>query len=182
MEDVGQLISEFVEERVENPREGEQELWSTGVSACLFSVAFEVLVHRRDLTKGQEACEDSINAALDATARHAAKWIDQRLGRTMLPAEKNLPPIHVDLYPEIRRHLNIYFDEALTALAQRGYAINVARSHACFAMLGSAIEEMILRGWIKDANLAANFRQNYFERAESMSLEIRHLLEKKAKS
>jgi len=182
MEDIGQLISEFVAERVENPRKGEQKLWPTGVYACLFSVAFEVLVHCRDLTKGQQACEELINAALDATARHAAKWIDQSLGRTMLTDEKHLPPIPVDLYPEIPHHLNIYFDEALTALAQRGYAINVARSHACFAMLGSAIEEMILRGWVKDAKLAANLRQKYFEQAECMSLEIRHLLEKKAKS
>ena len=182
MEDIGQLISEFVEERVENPREGEQELWPTGVYACLFSVALEVLVHCRDLTKGQEAAEETINATLDATARHASKWIGQRLGRTMLPAEKNLLPIHIDIYPEIRHHLNLYFSETLNVLTDRGYKLDVARSHACFAMLGSAIEEMILRGCIKDASLAADFRRKFFERAESMSLEIRHLLEKKAKS
>jgi hypothetical protein len=186
MEDLGQLVSEFVEERVENPREGEQELWPTGVSACLFSVAFEVLVHCNDLRKGPEACEEVLNETLDDTAKHAAKWIDERLGRAMLRAEtacrNGLQPIHIDLCPQIRHHLNLYFNEALNVLTERGYKLDTARSHACWAMLGSVIEEMMLRGWIKDANLAANFRQKYFERAESMSLEIRHLLEKKAKS
>jgi hypothetical protein len=182
MEDIGQLISEFVEERVENPQEGEQELWPAGVCACLFSVAFEVLVHCRDLREGQEAAEEAINKALDSTARHAAKWTAHRLGRFVLPSKEDLPPIHVDCYPEIRHHLNLYFNEALKVLTERGYKLDTARSHACWAMLGSATEEMILRGWIKDPNLAADFQQKTFELAESMNLEIHHLLEKKAKS
>ncbi|MBL7139584.1 MAG: hypothetical protein ISS74_01605 [Planctomycetes bacterium] len=180
MEEIGQLVSEFVEERVEDPLEGEEELWSTGVCVCLFSVAFQVLVHCRNVREGQKACEQAINAAVDSASRHAAKWIHRRMGRAVLGTEDNVPPIHIDLYPEVRHRLNLCFNEALRVLAERGYKLDTARSHVCFAVLSSAIEQMILRGRVKDGDLAAEFQRRYFEQAENLSREIRQLLERNA--
>lgn len=177
MDEMGELVSAFVEERVDSPAKGEIDLWCEAVYAGLFSVGLHTVLRMKEVTEGPDKLDEIVNALIASTTRHAAPWMSNRLGARQGYPE--MPPIRIELGPVMSQRLVVYFNEAIGVMADRGYALETARSHAVFAVLGQIIEEMIKRGMIRTAEKAIAFKMNVIEACDAMSKEVVKALEKR---
>lgn len=177
MDDLGQLVSAFVEERVGGPAQEERDLWFEAVCASLFSVGFSVLVRLKDIGQSPEALQQTTRSLVDFITTHAAAWVNARLSDERAPS--GLPPIVCEMSALIRDRLVAYFNEAILAMADRGYAIDAARSHACFGGLKHAVRALAIKGSpIGSAEMSA-FIKDVMQACDSMSEEVVAALERK---
>jgi hypothetical protein len=113
---------------------------------------------------------------ISATTAHASVWVNQRLSDN-----QTSPHLKIEFNGStlIRARLIAYFNEALLAMSERGYDIETARSHACFALLSSALEMFIVKGLLTDAEEAADVLRKGINGCDSMAQEIVSVLNKK---
>jgi hypothetical protein len=142
MNDLGDIVSQFVEERVDGPREDEIDLWCEAVYAGLFSAAFQVLVSLKEAKGSREALEQQLKSMIESTAQHASVWINARLTTTLPTGQR----IEFNLYFRDSEMLVLYFNEALSVITEGGYKLEVGRSHACFVVLRKRIEALVAAG------------------------------------
>ncbi len=173
MDDLGYLVSAFVEERIDSPDPDVIDLWCEGVYAGLFSVAFEAIVRTKEPKSSANAFERAINELIGSISEHASSWVSARC----IPEDYDGPPIHIDVRAVIRNRLVTYFDAALCVAADRGYQLSVARSHACFALLERAVTELITQGQVTDPQRGAASLRKSFDASESFAQEIAATLE-----
>lgn len=195
-EDLGNIVSQFVEERVDGPHPEEVDLWCEEVYAALFSVAFEIVARLSSARGSPEELERETKAIVEATCAQAAPWINARL--TEDSRQSIGMPVQWDTAPEMRNRMLQYFKVAYSAMDDRGYEKAVARSHACFVILSEAVSQLMkmygeidesTRKQYRERNLmlpseeeATTFVRKAFEGSESMSREIAEVLESNAKS
>ena len=179
MDDLGELVSAFVEEQVGGPASGEGDLWFEAVCASLFSVAFDVLVHLKDITESPERLQETARSLVEAVTTHAAAWVNGRLGDESPPSGQ--PPIVFEMSPLMRNRLVVYFNEAIVAMADRGFGIDAARSHACFGGLQRAVAALAVKGLSIGPGEMSDFVKEVMEGCDSMSEEVVAALERKRK-
>jgi hypothetical protein len=174
-ENLGRIVSEFVEKRVAGPQSKEVDLWCEAVYASLFGAAFEI-VTRLDSAKGSlENLERETKAIIEGTCAHAAPWVNARL------AEDTRQSVGVrvewDLAPEMRNRVLQYFSVAYGAMADRGYKAEVARSHACFVILQTVLTQLGQQG-LMGPDQTSGVHKKIFEGCESMSREMGERLDR----
>jgi len=173
-ENLGMIVSEFVEKRVDGPQPEEVDLWCAAVYASLFGVAFEIVTHLDSARGSPENLERETNAIIEGTCAHAAPWVNARL------AEHSQQSIGVrvqwDIASEMRNRMRQYFTEAFGVTADRGYEAQVARSHACFVGLRAAIARLGQQGLVRLDEASAVLKK-IFEGCEDMSREMGERLE-----
>ena len=175
MDEISKNLSAFVEERVDRPHHPDEiDLWSEAVYAALFSVAFEVIVRMKGPRKSGKAFRRAITKLIESISRHASSWVSSRL----IPEDWQGPPIHIEVGPMIRTRLTMYFNEALHALTDRGYQLEVARSHACFAILNSAATALVINGLPLDSQQQLAFLEKVMASCDSMAKEMVEALER----
>jgi hypothetical protein len=140
-DNLGQLVSHFVAERVDIPHPNEVEIWTQLVYAALFSVGFVVWL---PTAKGC-SCDDEMTSQLHRLianiANDADVWIRRRIQEALQIADSN---ISVDATSEIRFHLGAMFAEAIGVMTERKFEPEAARSHACFVHLSVNLQKLAL--------------------------------------
>jgi len=177
MSELGKLLSAFVEERVDGPRRGEEELWQEAVFAGLFSVAFEATMRCSEVRNGPESLRQTVVAAIDEIVTSAAVWVNQRLSPR--PRWWSKCRITVDVSQLMRHRLTVCFNDALAAVSEKGWRLNAGRSHACFILLSGAATALMTKGLIPDKHQARVFVENAMEGCDSMADEIAQELDKR---
>jgi hypothetical protein len=173
MDELGKLVSTFVKERLDEPCKGEEDIWTEFVCAGLFSVAFHVVLRLSAVRKSPELLQYNVKSIISDTTGHASVWVNQRLSYIH-------PQIKVvfDDSEHIRARLVAYFNEALFAMGERGYDMEVARSHACFAVFSSALKVFIAKGLLSDSEKAASMLKKGINSFDNMAREIIGVLDK----
>jgi len=137
IEDLGSIVSRFVEARVDRAQPDEVDLWCEAVYASLFSVAFEVVIRLSSAKGSLDALERETNTVIETTCGHAAPWVNARL--TEDTRRSVGASVQWNIAPEMRNRMLQYFNVAYDAIGDRGYEPQVARSHACFVVLKAVI-------------------------------------------
>ena len=195
-ENLGRIVSQFVEKRIiGGPQREQSDLWSEGVYVALFSVAFEIVTRSKSAKGSQEDLQRETKAIIEGTCAHAAPWVDARLAED---TQQSIGVrVEVDDAPLMRYRMLMYFNVAYSAMADRGYEADVARSHACFAILSQVVSELMKRYSTIDETTMKKYREiglmppseeearcfmrKAFEACQSMSREIAKLLDSYAK-
>lgn len=173
MDDLGSLVSAFVEERVDIPRRDEIDLWCEAVYASLFTVTFDAVMRLSEIKNNPEKIDAKINHVIKDVASSATVWMSDKIAS----AWPDIPRVEFDLASEIRQRVVMYFDEAIHAITERGFQLAVARSHSCFAILCHLVTEMVVTKSIPlTPEEASRFVRTVFEACESMSSEIVQVL------
>jgi len=192
-ENLGRIVSEFVEKRItDGPQREGPDLWSEAVYAALFSVAFEIVTRSKSAKVSQENLERETKTIIEGTCAHAAPWVDARLAEDI--HQSIGVSVKYDDVPLMRYRMLMYFNVAYRAMEERGYEADVARSHACFAILSQVVSELMVRysaidesamkksgERIPSAAEARSFMKKAFEACEVISGEIAKLLDSYAK-
>ena len=129
-DETAQLVCQFVKEYFDPPHENEREPWCEAVCAALFSASFLAFMRWSELRESYEAFHETLGAMIESVTRHGANWVNGQLTLQIGGGR-----VKVDVTERIRARLTGYFSEALHAVCDRGYGIELARSHACFAVL-----------------------------------------------
>jgi len=103
-----------------------------------------VVIRLPEIRQSPESLQYIVQSMIDATTAQASVWVNRKLSNNQTPPQ---PKIEFDISELIRARLVAYFNEALIAMSERGYNIETARSHACFALLSSALETFIVKGY-----------------------------------
>jgi len=178
-DDVGSLVSQFVEERVDSPEPTEVDLWCEAVYASLFSVAFEVVIRLKDAKASPEALERETNDIVEMICNHAVPWVRERLNTAAQQYTSNRRiRVEFDEGPLMRNRLVMYFTEAYDVMADREYIPEVARSHSCFAILRQSLAQLGREG-LMEPDEAITVLRKIFDGCEDMSREIAEALERK---
>ncbi len=180
MSELGNLLSTFVEERVDGPLKGEEELWQELVCAGLFSVAFEATMRLSDVHKGPEALQQTVSGMIDEVVTSAAIWVNHRL----TPRPRWWPRCRMTVHvSQLMRHrLTVCFNEALGVISEKGWPFETGRSHACFVLLNGAATALMTKGLIPDQEGARVFIKSGMEGCDSMASEIAQELDKRVRS
>lgn len=177
MAELGKLISAFVEERVDGPLKGEEELWQEAVFAGLFSAAFVATMRLSDTGESPESLQQTVSAIVEEVVDSAAVWVNQRL----LPKRRwwSKCLVTIDVSQLMRHRLTVCFSEAMTVIAEKGWTIETARSHSCFVLLSGASTALSIKGLIPDQFAARTFLENAMEGCDSMAGELAEALDRK---
>ncbi len=179
--DVGELISQFVEERVDAPQVTEGELWIEAVAAGLFTVGFHVAMRHSDVGNGAAASGKRIDDMIGSMTACASAWASARVVEG-LSSERGgsteSAPISFDYSPLLRARLVMYFNEAIAVVADKGSSLETARSHSCFVGLEQIATQLITRGILGTAEQACDFMHNVMAGCDAMTCEIVDALEK----
>ncbi len=175
--ELGKLISAFVEERVDGPLKGEEELWQEAVFGGLFSAAFVATMRLPDVCKDPESLQQTVSSTIGDVVDSAAVWVSQRL----TPKSPRLSGIQitVDVSQLMRHRLMVCFNEALAVMADKGWPIETARSHACFVLFSKASTALMIQGLIPDQRAARTFVESAMEGCDSMAAELAQALDRK---
>ena len=73
----------------------------------------------------------------------------------------------------------VCFNEALAVMADKGWSIERARSHACFVLFSKASTALMIQGLIPDQQAAGTFVESALEGCDSMAAELAHALDRK---
>lgn len=195
-EDLGRVVSQFVEKRVDEPEPRETDLWCEAVYAALFSVAFEIVTRLKSAKGSQEDLERETKAIIEGTCAHAAPWVNARLAEDI--QQSIGVRVQYDDASLIRYRMLMYFNVAYNAMAERDYEKGVARSHACWAILSEAVSQLMKQYGEMDKSTITKYREiglmppseeeaisfvrKAWESSESMSREIGEVLDSKATS
>jgi hypothetical protein len=178
-DDLGSIVSRFVEGRADGPQPAEIDLWCEAVYASLFSVAFEVVIRLSSEKGSPDALERETKTIIDTTCGHAAPWVNARL------AEHTRRSVGVsvqwDLAPEMRNRMLQYFNVAYGAISNRGYEPQVARSHACFVVLKAVLTPLcalLAQQGAMGLDEASVALMKIFDGCEEMSREIGQTLDR----
>jgi len=172
MAEIGNLVSAFVEERVDGPEKGEGDYWQEAVFAALFSVAFEATMRLSEARKSPEALQQAVQTVVEEVVTSAAVWVNRRLSKPELR-------ITIDISNLMRSRLIICFNEAIAVMGEKGWALETARSHAVYCLLNQAATALTIQGVIPNQKAAKNFLQNAMEACDSMAEEVVEALEKR---
>jgi hypothetical protein len=142
-ENMGQLVSRFVAERVDDPCPEEVEVWSHLVYAGLFSSGFVVWLPIAKASSSQDHMRVELSRLVDEIAKDADLWMGSKICQALRIADSN---ISVHAVPEIRFHLLAMFDEAIAAIAEGKLTADAARSSACFVHLQANLRRLALVG------------------------------------
>ena len=175
---IAELVSNFVDQRVENPAQGEVDSWIEAVCACLFTVTFWTLPLIPAKGKGDEEYEKNVNKLLDGMADSSSRWMERRIkGGEGYPVE--LTGIEIDLRQYIKQSMDAYLGEADAYMERHGCeaeTADIARAHACFVGLSSAIKGLVLKGFPVSPQLAEHFIQESMQVCDSMGRDIREAM------
>jgi len=141
-EEVGQLVSRFVAERVDTPNPEEIEVWTQFVYAALFSVGFVVWLPMAKACSFEEERTAQLNRLIGEIVEDANAWIGAKICKALGSIHSN---ISIDSVAEIKFHLVAMFNEAILAMCERKFEPEIARSHACFVHLSANLEQLVLR-------------------------------------
>lgn len=177
MSELGKLLSAFIEERVDGPLKGEEDLWQEAVFAGLFSVAFEATMRLSDVRKGPESLQQTVTGVIEEVTACAAVWVNQRLSPK--PRWWSKCQITLDVSQLMRHRLTGCFNEALAVMSEKGWSLETGRSHACFVLLNGAATALMIRGLIPDKEAAKVFIENAMEGCDSMAGELARELDKR---
>ncbi len=170
MGEIGDLVSAFVEERVDGPARGEEDSWQEAVFAGLFSCAFEATMRLSEARQDPESLQQVISKTIDEVVASASVWVNRRLSRK--PRWWFGPRINVDISDRTRERLTACFNEAITALSNSGWTLEAARSHACFGVLSRARLVLTTRGVFKNDEGARQFIELAMAGCDSMGNEV----------
>ena len=175
-DDLGSVVSQFVEQRVDRPEPKEVDVWCEAVYAALFSVAFEVAIRLRSIFESPDRLERETNDVVTQICAHAAPWVRARLSAAAQQYIGVNVEVECDVEPLMRNRLVMYFTEAYGAIIDRGFLPEVARSHACFAILRETITQLTLKGLVGLDDIDTVLTK-IFDGCEDMSREIAEALE-----
>jgi hypothetical protein len=178
--ELGKLISAFVEERVDGPLKGEEECWQEAVFAGLFSAAFVAAMRLPSVCKDPESLRQTVSSTIGDVVDSAAVWVNQRL-TPRLPRLSECQ-ITVDVSQLMRHRLTVYFSEALAVMADQGWSIETARSHACYVFFSKASTALMIKGLIPDQFAARTFLEGAMEGCDSMAAELAQALGRKKRT
>lgn len=139
-----QDISEFVEEAMGTPEPDTFDWWQESAYAALFSSSFELfMIYSVATTKSEIEFNKLLKFFVGELAEQATIWIREGFteslsteyqGRLVLGEESTKS--------EVNRRLSSYFMVALTAMADRDFDIETARSHSCFTILSKILNDL----------------------------------------
>jgi len=174
MTEIGNLVSAFVEERVNGPNSNEGDYWQEAVFAALFSVAFETTMRLADVRKNPKILRQTVLTVVEEVVTSAAVWVNRRLSRSWPKCR-----ITIDISDLMRSRLIVCFNEAITVMTEKGWPPETARSHASFVLLNKAATALTIKGVITNQKAAKNFLQNAMEACDNMAREVIEALERK---
>jgi hypothetical protein len=130
-------ISGFVNKAMGKPSESESDYWRERVYAALFSASFEPFLI---LAHAETHSEDDFNNLLDLFTKDlsekASSWMEEAFAQSIPSKYHDKIKFANGVFaPMGRARLNSYFHMALTAMVDRNYDIEFARSHSCFSGL-----------------------------------------------
>jgi len=175
MAEIGDLVSAFVEERVDDPNRDEGEFWQEAVFAALFSVAFEATMRLPEIRMNPETLRQTVLTVVEEVVTTAAVWVNRRLSQSWPDCR-----ITIDISNLMRSRLIICFNEAITVMGEKEWSLETARSHAAFSLLNQAATALIIKGVIPSQEAAKNFLQNGMEACDSMAGELAQELKRKS--
>lgn len=143
-ETLGELISQFVAERIDVPQPDEIDIWTKLACGELFSVAFVCWLPRFKTHSSREQMDAELNRLINEIANHANRWItikvQQVLGNDVGPAQTEIAESEF-----VRPHLGAMFQEAIAGMAEKDFDPEVARSHAYFVVLSEELEHLVVK-------------------------------------
>lgn len=177
MSELGKLISAFVEERVDGPLKGEEELWQEAVFGGLFSAAFVAAMRLSEARNGPESLQQTVAGIIEEVVVAAGVWVNQRL----TPKRRwwSKCQVTIDISQLMKHRLTVCFNEAITVMAEKGWPIETARSHACFVLFSQASTALVSKGLIHDRLSARTFLESAMEGCDSMAAELTEAYDKK---
>lgn len=177
MAEIGNLVSVFVEERVDGPKSGEGDLWQEAVFAALFSVAFESTMRLAEVRKSPETLRQTAVRVVEEVVSSAAVWVNRQFS----PKTRwwSRCRITIDISDLMRSRLMVCFNEAITVMGEKEWPLEKARSHASFILLNQAATSLTIKGVITSQEAAKNFIENAMEACDSMAGEVVEALERR---
>jgi len=171
----GKLVSEFIAERVDIPDSREIDVWTQFVYAALFSAGFAAWIMEEKDFSSQPAFQSEVDRFIAEIATDAERWINAKVFDSLGTDGKN---IHIDHIAEIEFHLGAMFQEAFTVVAERGFAPESARSHACFVHLSRNLEQLCVVGQLSIDSYKGVLEQG-IEGCDAMTAELAQVLSAK---
>jgi hypothetical protein len=171
---LGQLMSQFVAERVDSPHPEEIEIWSQLIYAALFSVGFVVWIPTTKELTSKDEMTSELNRLIGNIAKDADLWIGRKLRDVLQITDSN---ITVSSASEIKFHLGAMFTEAVDAMAERKFKAEEARSHACFEHLLENLKKLALTA--KAPIDVQHILQQGIAGTDAMANEVRKALNRK---
>ena len=123
MAEIGDLVSAFVEERVDDPNRGEGEFWQEAVFAALFSVAFEATMRLPEIRRGPETLRQTVLTVVEEVVTSAAMWVNRRLSESWPDVPRHDCRITIDVSGLMRSRLIVCFNEAITVMGEKKWPL-----------------------------------------------------------
>lgn len=130
-------ISEFVREAMGTPHKAHIDWWLESTYAALFSSSFELLlIHVSCESPSFNEFNNTLQSFIKDIADKTSSWIEKEYLQS-LPGQLHGKFMMMEgaFNREIQNRLNHYFAIGLTAISDKNFDIETARSHSCFAVL-----------------------------------------------
>ena len=164
------MVSNFVQDGVEwNPDMENIDFWhessyiflfSTGFIPVLSLIGIESHTHHRFNTL--------IDQYIDQLTETGSLWVEKRIKK--LFKGTGIVPSYIS--KEMHQRLSEYFSIGLKAIADRGYNPELARSHACFAVLKNIMLSLESSGASNDTEYMIEFSKSTLECCDLWSKEF----------
>jgi hypothetical protein len=172
--EMANLISAFVEERVDEPRKEEVDLWCEAIYAALFSVAFEIQMALISQSKSSNQFDSELNNLVGAITQAASLWMESKIKKSWGLIERFR--MSVDVSAHLKERLVMYFDEAFSVIENRDYDFEQARSHAVFGISSQALIALSFKGINLSSQDMKEVMTKIMETCNSFSSEIREVI------
>ena len=166
-------INEFVKKAMGMPLKGQLDWWTESSYAALFSSSFEIfLMFAYSETQSEKDFNNLLQQFTKELSKKASSWFEKGFSES-LPLQSRDKIKTKDFFErEIQLRLNSYFHIAVTAMADRNYQIEMARSHSCFVILSKEFEHLSTVDKSRSPEQIGMFFKNLMDLCESLAKDI----------
>ena len=133
------------------------DFWNESAYIFLFSTGFiPVLTLITIQSKSEHQFNSLISRYIDQLIGTGSQWVENRVKKVF--EGTGIVPSYIS--NEMRQRLSEYFSIGLKAIAERGYSPELARSHACFAVLKNVMLSLADHGVSDDTEYMIEFSKS----------------------